>query len=101
MHCNFFVTADTEGSDGVAGLGVNGLLACKLFQHLKQKGKSSLLLIPLTSLSILLTLAARVNLSPDSPTQMFRQSLRILRSRIMFFALSLDAPVAGAAAVLF
>lgn len=32
------------------------------------------------------TLAARVSLSPDSPTQMFRQSLRMCRSRMGFFA---------------
>lgn len=35
-----------------------------------------------------LTLAARVSLSPDSPTQMFRHNLRICRSRITFFVLS-------------
>lgn len=32
-----------------------------------------------------LTFAARVNLSPDSPTQMFRHNLRICSSRITFF----------------
>lgn len=31
-----------------------------------------------------LTLAARVSLSPDSPTQMFRHNLRICKSRITF-----------------
>lgn len=40
MHGDFLVTANTEGSDGVAGLRVNGLLAGKLFQHLEQRGKS-------------------------------------------------------------
>jgi len=34
------------------------------------------------------TLAALVSLSPDSPTQMLRQSLRIRTSRIGFFAFS-------------
>ena len=34
------------------------------------------------------TLAALVNLSPDSPTQIFKHSLRILTSRIGFFVLS-------------
>ena len=34
------------------------------------------------------TLPARVNLSPDSPTQMFRHNLRILRSLMTFLALS-------------
>lgn len=32
------------------------------------------------------TFAARVNLSPDSPTQMFKHNLRICRSRITFLA---------------
>lgn len=31
------------------------------------------------------TLAARVSLSPDSPTQMFKHNFRICKSRIMFF----------------
>ena len=34
------------------------------------------------------TFAALVSLSPDSPTQMFKQSLRILVSRMGFFALA-------------
>ena len=38
--------------------------------------------------SLIFTFPALVNLSPDSPTQMFRQSLRILRSLMGFFALA-------------
>ena len=34
--------------------------------------------------SIISTFAARVSLSPDSPTQMFKQSLRMRTSRITF-----------------
>jgi len=37
------------------------------------------------------TLAALVSLSPDSPTQMFRHSLRMCRSRMEFFDLSLTS----------
>lgn len=33
-----------------------------------------------------ITLAARVSLSPDSPTQMFKHNLRICKSRITFLA---------------
>lgn len=36
--------------------------------------------------SSIFTLAARVSLSPDSPTQMFRHNLRICKSRITFLA---------------
>lgn len=45
------------------------------------------------------TLAARVNLSPDSPTQMLRHNLRILTSRMGFLDLSFFTPslAAGAA----
>ena len=36
VHSNLFVTSDTEGTHGVAGLGEDGLLARELFQHLQQ-----------------------------------------------------------------
>jgi hypothetical protein len=36
VNGDLLVTTDTEGSDSVAGLGVDGLLASKLFQHLKK-----------------------------------------------------------------
>jgi hypothetical protein len=39
------------------------------------------------------TFAALVNRSPDSPTQMFRQSLRIRVSRIVFFVFASDTIV--------
>jgi hypothetical protein len=37
------------------------------------------------------TLAARVSLSPDSPTQIFKHSFLILTSRITFFEASLGS----------
>lgn len=37
---NLFVTSDTEGSDGVTGLGVNGGLTGQLLQHLGGSGQS-------------------------------------------------------------
>lgn len=51
---------------------------------------------------ILLTLAARVNLSPLSPTQMLRHNLRMCNSLITFLDLSLISLLsflAGAAAL--
>jgi hypothetical protein len=36
VNGDLLVTTDTEGSDSVAGLRVDGLLASKLFQHLKK-----------------------------------------------------------------
>ena len=39
MHCNFFVSLDAEGSDGVLGLGLDGLLVGEIFKHLSGLGE--------------------------------------------------------------
>jgi len=40
VHSDLFVTANTEGSDGVPGLAVDRSLTTQLFQHLRSTGKS-------------------------------------------------------------
>jgi len=40
MYGNLLVTTDTECSDGVSGLAVDGSLTTQLFQHLRSTGKS-------------------------------------------------------------
>lgn len=48
-------------------------------------------------LNVCQTLAARVSLSPDSPTQIFKHNFRIFKSRITFLLGSLPAfPVESA-----
>lgn len=39
VHGNLFVTTDTEGTDGVAGLAVYGGLTGKLFEHFGRTGE--------------------------------------------------------------
>lgn len=40
MDGDLFVTSNTEGSHGVSGLGVDGRLTGKLFEHLRGTGQS-------------------------------------------------------------
>merc|ERR550517_1238453 len=63
---DLLVPPDTETTDSVAGFAEHRGLPCQRLKHLP----------------------ALVSLSPDSPTQMLRQSFRILRSLIGFFALA-------------
>ena len=39
MHCNFFVSLDTERTDRVLGLGLDGLLIRQIFKHLGGLGE--------------------------------------------------------------
>ena len=39
VHCNLFVSLDGEGPDGVAGLGLDGLLVGEILEHLGRLGK--------------------------------------------------------------
>lgn len=103
VNSDLFVSTDTERTHGVASLRVDGLLASELFQHLKFDKIFLGEIFSITSKKFIIlrqqTFAALVNLSPDSPTQIFRQSLRIFKSRITFFDLSLPVLAGAAAAV--
>jgi hypothetical protein len=39
-HCNFLISLDTEGSDCVSGLGLDGLLVSEILEHLGCLGES-------------------------------------------------------------
>ena len=85
VNCNLFITANTKGAHSISSFRKYRLLTCQLFQNLKQNKT----LIPhFHLLQYQITLAALVSLSPDSPTQIFRHSLRIRNSRITFLVLS-------------
>lgn len=78
---NLLITADSERADSEAGLPINRDLRCQLLQHLKGAlkyeqgyGNGHIPEIP--------TFAAFCNLSPDSPTAMFRTSLLMRISRM-------------------
>lgn len=87
MHRNFFISSDTERSDSVTSFGKHRLLTSQLFQHLYDNDECVNKSTNVEKKSKH-TLAARVSLSPDSPTQMFKHNLRILNSRMRFLAFS-------------
>lgn len=87
MHCNFFIPSDTERSDSVTSFGKHWLLTSQLFQHLYDNDEY-VYISTIVEIKSKHTLAARVSLSPDSPTQMFKHNLRILNSRMRFLAFS-------------
>ena len=97
---DLLVTADTEGTHGVTGLGEHGLLASELLQHLRTQimvvqnsNKTSktppcmerdtaterIVRHELHRSRFWTTLAALVSLSPLSPTEMLRMSLCTLK----------------------
>ena len=49
MHCNFFVSLDAEGSDGVPGLRLDRFLLSEIFKHLGSLGE---LIAALTSTEV-------------------------------------------------
>ena len=69
MHGDFFVSFNTETSDGEAGSGGDWFLSGEIFEDL---GGCITINIPL------------VSLSPDSPTLMLRTNFSILISRMGF-----------------
>ncbi len=69
MHCDFFVSLDSEAADGESGAGGDWLLAAEIFEHL---GGWVTIEIPL------------VSLSPDYPTLIFSTSFSILISLMGF-----------------
>lgn len=92
MDGDFFITTNAERTNGVTRFRENWLLSSQLLQNL-QNGTNKVEIFNFrlcfaftAAIAGQLTFAARVNLSPDSPTQMFRHNLRICSSRITFFA---------------
>lgn len=69
VYCHFFVSLDTEWTDGVFGTGRDGLLSWEILEHF---GAWVIGEVPL------------VSLSPDSPTLMLRTSFSILISLMGF-----------------
>lgn len=104
MDCNLFISTDTKGSHSVAGWWetyrinawhnfTNSYKCHSTFIRCNnvRDGKSHLPLekTGVWPVSCSSTLAARVSLSPLSPTQMFRHSLRMRSSLIGFSFFSL------------
>lgn len=101
VNGNFFITTNTEWTNGVTCFWENWLLSSQLFQHLESGHLIFILRLEFLVRRLMesprkredlrmeneeFTLAARVSLSPDSPTQMFKHNLRICKSRITFLA---------------